>query len=229
MEKSCFLSIAVKQESSESDGCNILAGTEISEPAAQPLAEWGAGGASDVPKMTDVSAAASSRRDVISTLPRITTVLHSPPKAGTAAGMVLTVAPTALPASGHLDEPTQLALASPPHIGAPGAITTPTYTLYPLQSGRVQMQESSGESPARGIGQVVTHNIPRVIPGEPDKDCAGPMTVGKDTPVSPHLWSVFDVCQFLRINDCGAYCDSFRKKVNSLFQFEIIMIFLVRS
>lgn len=54
--------------------------------------------------------------------------------------------------------------------------------------------------------------IPRVIPGEPDKEC-GYTGQPKDGAITPDLWGVYDVCQFLRINDCGAYCDSFSKKV----------------
>ena len=59
---------------------------------------------------------------------------------------------------------------------------------------------------------MMNHNIPRVISGEPDKEC-GIIPCSKDAVITPDTWSVFDVCQFLRINDCGAYCDSFSKKV----------------
>ncbi|KAJ8927174.1 hypothetical protein NQ314_020450 [Rhamnusium bicolor] len=29
----------------------------------------------------------------------------------------------------------------------------------------------------------------------------------------PEEWNVFDVAQFLRVNDCANYCDSFSKQV----------------
>ena len=59
---------------------------------------------------------------------------------------------------------------------------------------------------------MMNHNIPRVIAGEPDKEC-GIVPCGKDAVITPDTWSVYDVCQFLKINDCGAYCDSFSEKV----------------
>ena len=68
------------------------------------------------------------------------------------------------------------------------------------------------------MAPVVTNaaaHIPRVIPGEPDKDC-GYSSQTKDSAITPDLWTVYDVCQFLRINDCGAYCDSFSKKVRKI-------------
>lgn len=32
--------------------------------------------------------------------------------------------------------------------------------------------------------------------------------------ICPEEWNVFDVAQFLRVNDCANYCDSFSKQVS---------------
>lgn len=37
--------------------------------------------------------------------------------------------------------------------------------------------------------------------------------------VDPHLWESSDVSEFLRINDCGAYCDSFERNVSQIPEF----------
>ncbi|XP_013413115.1 MBT domain-containing protein 1 [Lingula anatina] len=57
-----------------------------------------------------------------------------------------------------------------------------------------------------------TPHIPRVVPSgdESPKDSIHLTT--KQQTILPERWTVFDVCQFLRINDCGAYCDSFSRK-----------------
>lgn len=33
------------------------------------------------------------------------------------------------------------------------------------------------------------------------------------TELCPEEWNVFDVAQFLRVNDCANYCDAFNKQV----------------
>ena len=83
---------------------------------------------------------------------------------------------------------------------------SPVYTL----TSSIKTGETAGASLAMSQ---VTHHIPRVIPGEPDKD-SGYNPHNKDQSITPEVWSVYEVCQFLRVNDCGAYCDSFSKKVS---------------
>ncbi|ELT89485.1 hypothetical protein CAPTEDRAFT_222398 [Capitella teleta] len=70
---------------------------------------------------------------------------------------------------------------------------------------------SSLGSTKEGITLNARHHIPRLASGQPE-DPSLRVPVSSGQPVTPHLWSVFDVCQFLRINDCAAHCDSFRKK-----------------
>lgn len=50
--------------------------------------------------------------------------------------------------------------------------------------------------------------IPRLV------DSAGNTDMGD---VCPEEWNVFDVAQFLRVNDCANYCDSFSKQVSDFF------------
>lgn len=38
--------------------------------------------------------------------------------------------------------------------------------------------------------------------------------VGEPGELVPAEWNVFDVAQFLRVNDCAAYCDSFSRRVS---------------
>lgn len=40
----------------------------------------------------------------------------------------------------------------------------------------------------------------------------------------PDEWNVFDVAQFLRVNDCANYCDAFSKQVKTLI--DLIQIFI---
>ena len=71
---------------------------------------------------------------------------------------------------------------------------------------------SSSSPPNVSSLHVLVNYIPRVIPGEPEKDCLVPVLEQQQV-IVPDSWDVQDVCRFLKINDCGAYCDSFRKKV----------------
>lgn len=160
--------------------------------------------------------------ETVTVSPQTAGVVHSPPQSSLAA---------VTPAS-------TITLSVSPVKTRTTAVTTPkTVTATVTLGGQFALQTLSGSSgqsvisitpqasspedsslatPAQGqfgVTSVVTHNIPRVIPGDPDKDSVGPMTIGKGQPVTPDRWTVFDVCQFLRINDCGAYSDSFRKKV----------------
>jgi hypothetical protein len=48
--------------------------------------------------------------------------------------------------------------------------------------------------------------IPRLV------DATG--SVGEPGELIPVEWNVFDVAQFLRVNDCAAYCDSFSRRVS---------------
>ncbi|VEN43012.1 unnamed protein product, partial [Callosobruchus maculatus] len=49
-----------------------------------------------------------------------------------------------------------------------------------------------------------TKLIPRLI-----DNSGGSIETGE---LCPDVWNVFDVAQFLRVNDCASYCDSFSKK-----------------
>ncbi|GAB6027137.1 MBT domain-containing protein 1, variant 2 [Chamberlinius hualienensis] len=51
--------------------------------------------------------------------------------------------------------------------------------------------------------------IPRLI----DNVSSGLTLTSHQSVITPELWTVFDVSQFLRINDCAAHCESFSKKV----------------
>uniref|UniRef100_T1IPJ4 FCS-type domain-containing protein n=1 Tax=Strigamia maritima TaxID=126957 RepID=T1IPJ4_STRMM len=55
---------------------------------------------------------------------------------------------------------------------------------------------------------VVLHPTGKTIPRLIDADLSSPSL----SVITPELWNIFDVAQFLRVNDCGAYCDSFSKK-----------------
>lgn len=61
-----------------------------------------------------------------------------------------------------------------------------------------------------------TKLIPRLI------DSTGSSETGE---LIPAEWNVFDVAQFLRVNDCAAYCDSFSKKVYFHFNTYLTLIF----
>lgn len=103
----------------------------------------------------------------------------------------------------------------PPAAALPVSLSTPS-TIISTPSGSAGIKKTADGLPAISPNpfsmHMMNHNIPRVISGEPDKEC-GIIPCSKDAVITPDTWSVFDVCQFLRINDCGAYCDSFSKKV----------------
>ena len=42
-------------------------------------------------------------------------------------------------------------------------------------------------------------------------------SIGEPGELVPAEWNVFDVAQFLRVNDCAAYCDSFSRRVSKLY------------
>jgi len=69
-------------------------------------------------------------------------------------------------------------------------LTAPTYSLY----NDFQSTAASGKL------------IPRLV------DATG--SVGEPGELIPAEWNVFDVAQFLRVNDCAAYCDSFSRRVS---------------
>lgn len=51
-----------------------------------------------------------------------------------------------------------------------------------------------------------TKTIPRLV------DNSGGHCESND--LCPEEWNVFDVAQFLRVNDCANYCDAFSKQVS---------------
>lgn len=69
------------------------------------------------------------------------------------------------------------------------------------------------ESSPTDDSQTFKKTIPRLI----DDARAGLTLTSHHNVITPELWSVFDVSQFLRINDCAAYCESFSKKVNDMY------------
>lgn len=69
-------------------------------------------------------------------------------------------------------------------------LTAPTYSSY----NDFQSTAASGKL------------IPRLV------DATG--SVGEPGELIPAEWNVFDVAQFLRVNDCAAYCDSFSRRVS---------------
>lgn len=54
-----------------------------------------------------------------------------------------------------------------------------------------------------------TKPIPRLV-----DNSGGPCESGE---LCPAEWNVYDVAQFLRVNDCGNYCDAFSKQVCMIF------------
>ena len=106
----------------------------------------------------------------------------------------------------------KLGATSPPAILVSTSMPPPNKTVSP--SGLLSSMSGGGVSPdgKSSPPHVSIYHIPRVIPGEPDKD-AMYTPPRKDQPITPEAWDIPDVCQFLRINDCGPYCDSFSKKV----------------
>ena len=81
-----------------------------------------------------------------------------------------------------------------------------------LMTNVQSLSSPSSSPPNAGSVHVLVNYIPRVIPGEPEKDSIVPVLEHQQR-IAPDKWDVQDVCRFLKINDCGAYCDSFRKKV----------------
>ena len=55
-------------------------------------------------------------------------------------------------------------------------------------------------------------HIPCIIMQDREKDTLS--LTAKQQTIIPEMWTVNDVCQFLRINDCGSHCDIFSKKVS---------------
>jgi hypothetical protein len=72
---------------------------------------------------------------------------------------------------------------------------------------------SPGSEGPSGITLNASYYIPRLVSGPPE-DSSIRVPPQSNQPITPNKWSVFDVCQFLRLNDCSAHCDSFRKKVS---------------
>lgn len=57
-------------------------------------------------------------------------------------------------------------------------------------------------------------------------DSSGTCETGE---LCPDSWNVFDVAQFLRVNDCANYCDAFSKQVlliRTVTNFFCVLIFL---
>ncbi|XP_064609633.1 polycomb protein Sfmbt-like [Liolophura sinensis] len=87
----------------------------------------------------------------------------------------------------------------------------------PVKSGSSAQAPQSVRGPA-GDGPSLTTvkaspaHIPRIISSDDDKQDKSSSVPQRKEKIVPELWSVFEVCQFLRTNDCGAYCDSFSKK-----------------
>ena len=69
-------------------------------------------------------------------------------------------------------------------------LTAPTYSSY------IDFQSTAAS------GKL----IPRLV------DATG--SVSEPGELIPAEWNVFDVAQFLRVNDCAAYCDSFSRRVS---------------
>lgn len=90
-------------------------------------------------------------------------------------------APTAAPTSAPISAPTPAAAAPPPR--------TP-------RAANSYVQQTAATS---------TKFIPRLVDGGGGSNGEG---TGELTPAE---WNVFDVAQFLRVNDCAAYCDSFSR------------------
>ncbi|CAH1962185.1 unnamed protein product [Acanthoscelides obtectus] len=67
-------------------------------------------------------------------------------------------------------------------------------------------QERKVTSYINGTTASPTKLIPRLI-----DNSGGSIETGE---LCPDSWNVFDVAQFLRVNDCASYCDSFSKKVD---------------
>lgn len=65
-----------------------------------------------------------------------------------------------------------------------------------------------------------TKNIPRLV------DTNGGQTADMGE-LCPREWNVFDVAQFLRVNDCTNYCDSFSKQVIIVFRDKIYFVVVI--
>ncbi|PSN32045.1 hypothetical protein C0J52_16697 [Blattella germanica] len=85
----------------------------------------------------------------------------------------------------------------------------------PDQSLPVSSEPGSGQQPPLPRERTATSYInstgasgkliPRLV------DATG--SIGEPGELVPAEWNVFDVAQFLRVNDCAAYCDSFSRRV----------------
>ncbi|GLH01505.1 Polyhomeotic-proximal chromatin protein [Gryllus bimaculatus] len=108
--------------------------------------------------------------------------------------------------------PATAAIPSTPAVAATPAVTpTTSPTAATSVSGSSPSNLGAGTPPPRGrtATSYIQQNsstkfIPRLVDGG-----SGPTEPGELTPAE---WNVFDVAQFLRVNDCAAYCDSFSKR-----------------
>lgn len=109
----------------------------------------------------------------------------------------------------------------------------PTETMKPQVSGQLTpvksaTQPSRGTSQSPIISSTVTSQVsstPQASVGtgtqsESEDKCYIPRLIDgpvKDgSKVQPKLWSPQDVAQFLKTNDCGAYCDNFVSQVSGV-------------
>ncbi|CAH1778139.1 unnamed protein product [Owenia fusiformis] len=106
--------------------------------------------------------------------------------------------PVKVPSRPSFPSPTGGVAPSPTPIGpTPGGVTNSTNLIG---------SAAATTSPTKG-GYTPSSHIPRVVQGE------GPSHLGdKSKPITPEEWSSIDVCHFLRLNECGNHCDSFRSR-----------------
>lgn len=78
--------------------------------------------------------------------------------------------------------------------------------------GQLQTVITPSSTPITTTTAAAASHIPCIIMQDREKDTLS--LTAKQQTIIPEMWTVNDVCQFLRINDCGSHCDIFSKKVS---------------
>lgn len=76
--------------------------------------------------------------------------------------------------------------------------------------GQLQTVITPSSTPITTTTAAAASHIPCIIMQDREKDTLS--LTAKQQTIIPEMWTVNDVCQFLRINDCGSHCDIFSKK-----------------
>nr|CAH7745505.1 unnamed protein product [Callosobruchus chinensis] len=195
-------SSSVRDESIAGDHCQHSLGehdkltgtgdpTEDSAPCQEPVVQTPA--PSSLIPMTDPSVP-----EVTPNFPVVNSTVPAMPPAPVVASstpVVTPAAPVITPPARVVTPPARVTSSPAPVVSTPAAPSM--VTPEPPQERKVT-------SYINGTTASSTKLIPRLI-----DNSGGSIETGE---LCPDVWNVFDVAQFLRVNDCASYCDSFSKK-----------------